>query len=71
MVERADEGGQSPEAAFLRRNWNVEQLGRYEGEWIAVLGAEVIGHSTDAETLLDETASRWPLFAFVTFEDMQ
>ena len=61
----------SQEADWLRANWDPAVLGRYEGEWIAVLGSEVIGADAELDTLLDRTARYVPLYAYVTFEPRQ
>ena len=63
--------GPSAEAAFLRQHWSPEFLGRYEGRWIAVLGNEVIGDSEDFGALAADTIRHRPLYAFVTFRDLQ
>ena len=66
-------GGEGPseEARFLREHWDPDFLGRYEGQWIAVLGREVIMAHTSIEALAAETIRRRPLYAFVTFADLQ
>lgn len=61
----------SPEAVFLRQSWSPEILGRYEGQWIAVVGNEIISSGADFETIAAETVARRPLYAFVTFEGLQ
>ena len=63
--------GPSSEAEYLRKNWDPEVLGQYEGQWIAVVGSEVIMSHESFEILAAETISRRPLYAFVTFEDIQ
>lgn len=55
----------TPESEWLRAHWNEEFLGRYDRQWIAVSGPQVIDFSTDLETLLQRTVDKQPLYAFV------
>ena len=72
---------QSTEARWLLNNWNRDTLGRYQSQWIAVLGENIIGN---AETfpLLKRRISEYrtsgfnnvpvnPLYAFVYFGRLQ
>lgn len=61
----------SPEAAWLRANWDPEVLGSYDGRWIAVLGPGIVDSDAALQGLLARTAWRMPLYAFVTFAPRQ
>lgn len=57
---------------LLRKQWNREALGEYEGRWIAFRGGVLSSHEslyTLTEEYLEDMANhRSPIFAFVTFE---
>src|SRR5438128_218244 len=60
----------TPEAIWLRQNWNRQVLGRFDRQWIAVKhdgSVSVISSSSDFGELLNETISKNPLYAFVYF----
>jgi hypothetical protein len=61
----------TPEAIWLRANWTREAIGKYEKQWIAVKGNEVIDSSYNLEGVLDATIARNPLYAFVYFGPLQ
>jgi len=66
----------SNDARQLRQRWTVEQLGSYEGKWIAFQNGEVRGNGTDLANLSSQFANdvpngKGPLFAFVTFKVLQ
>jgi hypothetical protein len=61
----------SQEANWLRENWNMETLGQYKGQWIAVLSDQIIEHSSSLDEILSQTIGRNPLYAFVYFEPLQ
>jgi Family of unknown function (DUF5678) len=61
----------SPEANWLRQNWNRETLGKYEHKWIAVKNDEITSFSNNLESLLSETIKKDPLYAFVYFGPLQ
>jgi hypothetical protein len=61
----------SPEATWLRANWNRDRLGQYEKLWIAVKDTAIIYSSPNLETILSETIQRDPLYAYVYFDPLQ
>ncbi len=72
---------QSTEARWLLNNWNRDILGRYQNQWIAVLGENVIGNA-ETFSLLKQRISDYrpnefnivpvnPLYAFVYFGRLQ
>ncbi len=59
------------DASALRRQWNPDTLGRYEGEWIAFRGKVRANHPR-LDYLLEQFAGEiregsGPIFAYVTF----
>jgi hypothetical protein len=61
----------TPEATWLRENWNPERLGQYKNLWIAVKGTAVIQSSSSLDEILSETIRRDPLYAYVYFDPLQ
>lgn len=65
MATEADE-------TALRKRWSSEELGEYEGRWIASRAGEVLDHSPSLNEVMERFASEieygeGPLFAYVTF----
>ena len=71
MSGTSEQRGPSPEARWLRENWNENALGRYIGHWIAVKGAGVEKADTNLDKLLADTIHFDPLYAFVHLEALQ
>jgi hypothetical protein len=61
----------TPEAIWLRQNWNREAIGKYEQQWIAVKNNGIIYSSSSLESVLSETIRQNPLYAFVLFDSLQ
>ena len=72
---------ESVEAKWLLNNWNLDTLGRYKNQWVAVLGEKIIA-SAESFSLLSSILSDYrdssykpqkidPLFAFVYFGRLQ
>lgn len=61
----------STESEYLRRNWHPEILGQYEDQWIAVKGDQIISADAEFAAVFEATVDQDPLYAFVTFDDMQ
>lgn len=52
MVDAFDAGREPPGAAWLRRNWN--QLRAFEFEWVAASDDQVVAHSADLESVMEQ-----------------
>jgi hypothetical protein len=61
----------TPEAQWLRDNWNLSALGQYKLKWIAVIGQQVIDNSPELDQLLERTFEKNPLYAYVYFGPLQ
>lgn len=68
---------ESTEAKWLRENWGSDTFYRYENQWIAVEGNEVIASGENIDQVMDEVDTkrllqdRNPLYAFVYFRELQ
>lgn len=59
------------EASWLRQHWNRESLEKFENQWIAVKNTEIISHASSLDSVLSQTITLDPLYAFVYFGPLQ
>ena len=64
------------DAERLRQSWSPSRLESYEGQWIAFSDGEVRGFSSSLDELslryaADISGGKGPIFAFVTFRELQ